>query len=83
MKGFPTSIAKKLEELEKRGPENGGQRKKKGAEDGKRERKKSAKKLTTMEAGISRLLEITAEVTQTLEQRSTKIEAQLSRLEAQ
>ena len=41
------------------------------------------KKLTTMEAGINRSLEVTAEVTQTLEERSARIESQFSRLEAQ
>ena len=41
------------------------------------------KKLAMMETGVNQSLQITNEVTQTLEERNTRIEAQFSRLQAQ
>ena len=81
--GLPTSIAKKLEELEKRVKRMIDEEKKRKEKMEIERDRNIPKKLTTMEAGINRSLEVTAEVTQTLEERSARIESQFSRLEAQ
>ena len=83
MEGLPESIAKKIEELEKRVKQVINEKmRRRGKLEAKKD-KNLQKKLIRMEAGINRLLEITTEVTQTLEEKSTRIEGQFSRLEAQ
>ena len=76
-------IARKLDDLEKRV-------KKMMEEDRKRrekldidKEKNLQKKLAGMEARVNRSLEITTGITQTLEERNTRIEVQFNRLEAQ
>ena len=83
MGGLPTSMAKRLEELEKRVKRMMDEERKR-IEKMETERDRNIqKKLTTMEAGINRSLEVTAEVTQALEERSARIESRFNRLEAQ
>ena len=83
IEGPPESIMKKLEELERRVKRMVEEERKRKEKQEAEKDKDLQRKLTRMEAGINRSLEITTEVTQTLEERSTRIEAQFSRLEAQ
>ena len=77
------SLTKKLEDLEKRVKKMlEDERKRKEKLDSENE-KNFQKKLSTMEAGIDRSLEVATGITQTLEKRNNRIEAQFGRLEAQ
>ena len=83
MEGLPDAITKKLEELERK-VKNMVNEEKKRKEKMEAERDRVLqKKLTTIETSINRSMEITAQVTETLEERSTRIETQFSRLETQ
>ena len=76
-------ITRKLEELEKRVKkmmEEKRKRKKKTEVDKERNLQK---KLAMIDTGVSRSLGMTIELTPTLEERNTRIEAQINRLEAQ
>ena len=76
-------IARKLDDLEKRVKKMMEEENKRREKLDTDKEKNLQKKLAGMEAGVNRSLEITTGITQTLEERNTRIEAQVNRLEAQ
>ena len=77
------SLTKKFEDLERRVKKMlEDERKRKEKLELEKERNLQ-KELSTMEAGINRSLEVASGITQTLEERNNRIEAQFGRLEAQ
>ena len=81
--GTTETITRKLEELEKRMKRLIDEEKKRREKTEADKERNLQKKLVMMETGVNRSLEITTEITRTLEERNNRMDAQFSRLEAQ